>query len=429
MNITLPYSILTLLPYSENSELLNKHQKLDDLYFIKSVVDMGISALDNFTNENLTLFDPQVGENLCQIRACKTIELAKKYSKSPLLKDELSKTVNVFREYKNKLAAVIVRWEDLISHVSSYNKSLDAREHIDTFLNRHELYLELSEDIVYIISSYFLTHFSIRDNGIPSAMNLNFISRELHISKYRAKRLTHRYQVILCKLGCDFIIEIAGNLPSESGYSVMLPHLYRLSDENRAVLPCYITSEVIFHHNIQEQIPVLFIVNRVNHLDPMTGDCIYFTLMGKKNEFGYTLISPSEHLSQFCMVVFGEAQLDKSDLNYSVREYIDLVLTETPLKLILANTASHPQYSGKQLAEFRENPYSILNSVEEEAHNIRHHAETLINMQQFANQFGCTKERPTTFLLKHIYASSIKIEISELNKKYANRLFHANELV
>jgi hypothetical protein len=428
MNIRQPYSILTLLPYSENSELLNRHQKLDDLYLIKSIVEMSVFALEGFINDNLTLFDAQVGENLCQIRACKTIALANKYSKSLLLKSELLKDANIIKEYKNKLEAVIVQWEDLIGHASSYDKSLDAREHIDIFINRHGLYLDLSEDVVYIISCYFLTHFSIRDEGIPSAMNLNYISRELHISKYRAKRLTHRYQVIICKLGCDFIIEIAGNLPSESGYSAMLPHLYRLSDENRTVLPCYITSEVIFNHNIKENVPVLFIVNQIDHLERMAGDCIYFTLLGNKNEFGYTLVSPLDYLSQFCMVVYGEVQLDKSDLNNSVRHYIDFVLTETPLKLILANTASHPQYSGKLLAEFKENSYLILGS-ENELNYKNYHEEKLINMQQFARKNGCSKDRPTTFLLKYVYATRTKDEFNKLNEQYAGRLFNASELI
>lgn len=428
MNISQPYSILTLLPYSESSELLNKHQKLDDLYFIKSVVEMSVFALEGFINENLTLFDAQVGENLCQIRACKTLALANKYSKSLSLKSEILKDVNIINEYKHKLEAVIVQWEDLISHSSSYNKNLDAREHINTFINRHGLHLDLREDVVYIISCYFLTHFSIRDAGIPSSINLNFISRELHISKYRAKRLTHRYQVILCKLGCDFIIEIARNLPSDSGCFALLPHLYRLSDENRTVLPCFITSEVIFHHNIKENVPVLFIVNRVNPLDAMDRDCIYFMLLGNKNGLGYILVSPLDYLSQFCMVVFGEVQLNKSDPNNSVRHYMDTVLTETPLKLILANTASHPQYSGKLLAEFKENPYLIL-GTEEELNYKNYHEKKLINMQQYAVKIGCTKDKPTTFLLKHVYASRTKDEIKKLNEQYTDRLFNASELI
>ena len=72
------YTLLSLLPYAPNAELLSKHQKIDDLYFIKSVIDFSLTALEAFLLGHLAHFDAQVGENLCQIRAYKVIQLAKK---------------------------------------------------------------------------------------------------------------------------------------------------------------------------------------------------------------------------------------------------------------------------------------------------------------------------------------------------------------
>lgn len=422
MKLIEKYNILSLLPYSEESQLINKHQKLDDLYFIKSVTDISLMALENFIEGNLTLFDAQVGENLCQIRAYKILYLGSKYLISNQSKALLSKEISIFKKYKNNLEEVIIEWESVIANAFSYNKNLDGREFINNFLDRHNLHLDLSEDVVFIISCFFLTHFSIRDNGIPAAINLNFISRELHISKYRSKRLTHKYQLIVCQLGCDFVIKIADDLPLEQGYSTVLSKLYQISDEDRVVLPCYIASEVVFHHAISKKKPVIFIINRINS----NGDIdavIYFTLIGHDSGLGFSLVSGDAHLEQYCIVVFGVVYLSE-DNRYSLNNYINRIVTETPLKLILANTASHPQYSGKRLEKFKVNPFLII--TDSSGQEVKSYYEgKLLNMQIFAMHNGCSKENPTTFLLKHVYASTVANEINRLEKTYRGHVHSA----
>jgi len=420
------YNIMSLLPYTEDSELINKAQKLNDLYFIKSVVDVALMALDGFIEENLTLFDAQIGENLCQIRAYKNLHLGLKYLTSHHSKEKIFTEIDRIKTYKKHLEDVIIQWEEAITHSFSYNKSLDGREYLGHFLDRHHLNLDLNEDAIFIITCFFLTHFSIRHDGLPIAINLNFISRELHISKYRSKRLTHKYQLLVCQLGCDFVLQIASDLSPAFGYQKMLSKLYQISDEDRAVLPCYLASEVILHHAISKKNPILFIINRVNRNGDIH-DVIYFTLVGQGSEFNLILVPVNDYLSQHCLVVFGVMSIN-DDGNDSITSYIDLVLRETPLKLILANTASHPQYSGKCLEEFRVNPFLLI--TDEPEQNIKNiYEKKLLDLQHFATTKGCSKDNQTTFFLKHVYASTLANEINRLKKIHGNCVYDAHKII
>ncbi|BCA94852.1 hypothetical protein TUM19329_12130 [Legionella antarctica] len=422
------HNILSLLPYSDNAQLINKHQKLGDLYFIKSIVDFSISALELFMAGSLASFDAQVGENLCQIRAYKILNLAKKWLYSTPLKTQFSHEIELFRNYKVQLEHIIFDWENEIKHSKTYNKNLDGREDINDFFARHQLLIPLSNDFIFIIACYFLTHFNIRENKIPVAINLEYISREFHISKYKSKRLTHKYQQLICSLGCNFIIKIAHDLPKEQGYTDLLPALFQISDEDRAVLPCYIVSDIIFHHSTKEQLPVLFIVHQLTDQNRQENSVIYFLLTSTENHSALILVPSKQYLPKHCMVVSGDISYPQNTPIESPKEYIERVLCETPLKLILANTASHPQYSGKRLESFRENPFQLINP-DDNLEGKKLHENKLLLMQQFALHSGCSRQNPSLFFLRHIYASSVQDEISQLEKIYVGSVFDAYQVI
>ncbi len=163
-----PCSLLYLLPYTGQSQLVSKKQKLDDLYFIQTVVGFTIVALETFLSGDLVAFDAQVGENLCQIRAYKTLLLAREYLDSDTKKSELLQKINQIKLHQTKLSQTICDWENAIYKAKSYCKNLDGHESIEHFLKRHDLYFYLDEDDVFLASCFFLTHFNIRDDNIPS---------------------------------------------------------------------------------------------------------------------------------------------------------------------------------------------------------------------------------------------------------------------
>ena len=92
----------------------------------------------------------------------------------------------------------------------------------------------------------------------------------------------------------------------------------------------------------------------------------------------------------------------------------------------------HPQYSGKKLYEYRENPYLLISSNENSS-ELRIHQENLKNMREFALKIGCSQENPATFFLRHIYASQLKHELNQLKQNSqsyeAYKLLQDKELV
>src|SRR3990167_10329771 len=313
-------SILFLLPYSEDSELTNKHQKLDDLLFIKAVVNFSIISLNQFVSGLLSAFDAQVGENLCQIRAYKILQLGQKWLSSTEKKNIFLDKINMLICYKEKLNHVIHDFKHAIDHSFEYNKDLDDVEHIDFFLERNKIFLELDADIIFIVACGFLTHFNIRREKIPVAIDLRLISKEFGVSRYRSKRLAHKYQIIVTKFGCDFILKLSKDFLPDPGYLNVLPALYKVSDEDRVVLPCYIASEVIFLHAIKKGIPILFIV-KIKIEEEIRG-AIYFILKGNE-QGGFSLELHESYLSQFCIVVSGEAESIYSLSAESLKKYTD----------------------------------------------------------------------------------------------------------
>ncbi len=72
---------LMLLPQHRDSLLINKSQKANALTVAGHLTRLAVEAIEAFINCRLSLFDAQVGENLCQIRAYKIQTISLKYRK------------------------------------------------------------------------------------------------------------------------------------------------------------------------------------------------------------------------------------------------------------------------------------------------------------------------------------------------------------
>ncbi|MBA2657122.1 MAG: hypothetical protein H0U70_09090 [Tatlockia sp.] len=412
------FTILSLIFYMENAQLISKKQKMDNLYLTLKIVDLSIIALNFFLKENLVAFDAQVGENLCQIRAYRILNLAKKWLHKLLMKHEFQKQIDKLIKYRAHLQNVVAEWEQAIQLSKCFNKNLDGIENIADFFARHDLAFDLNEEMVFIIACYFLTRFNIRVDNIPVAINLKQIADELTISKHKAKRLSHHYQQLICQLGCEFIMQIASELPSKYSHMEILPSLYKIADENRTVLPCHIVSEILFNHAIQEKVPVLLKVTRFCPTRTTPYDTILFLLLGdKENKNQFSLIPCNLNFPRNCLVVSGEAHDPEGNTRETTKNYITRFLKETPLKLILANTAIHPQYSGKRLEAFKDNPFIAI-LADSKLASCEKLEKNLALMRRFAFNTGCSQQTPTTFLLRHVYANILENELNDLSSTH-----------
>lgn len=392
-----PYSIIHLLPYSENRVLNDRNQKKTEMQLLQTIILVSILALKHFLKGNLTEFDAQVGENLCQIRAYKNIKVAKQWLDSEEKSKHLIGLMHKFSNYYKTLKQFILKWDLLIKQTKHYDAALDKSETIQEFLNKNELNFDLPEDIVYLIACFFLTYFSIRVENIPLAIDFKKIALKFNVSKHRAERLTHRYQLIVSKLGCDFILNLASELPFKEKYSRLLPTLYQLSDVDRTVLPCYLVSEIIFAHCLNEKIPVLILFNRIQVEQK---EIVYFLLDGEQY-ITFTEDKP-------CLVILG----DNLSTKKSSKDYLNYLNDLNPIELILANTATHPQYAGNRLSALSDNPFlSLFDKKDEDALFFSNRLEML---KELADKVGCSKQFPLEFFLRHIYASYLSVEFNRL---------------
>ncbi len=392
-----PYSIIHLLPYSESRVLNDRNQKKSEIQLIKTIILVSITALKHFLKGDLSEFDAQVGENLCQIRAYKNIKVAQLWLESEKKSRDLTQLIQQLKTYYKKIKQFIVEWGLLIKQTKHYDAELDKSETIRFFLLKNDLNLDLPEDIVYLISCFFLTYFSVRVENIPLAIDFKRIALKFNVSKHRAERLTHRFQLIASKLGCDFILNIASELPLKKRYSNVLPTLYLLSDVDRTVLPCCLVSEIILAHCINKKIPVLILFNRVQ-LE--TKELIYFLLEGE-DYITFTEDKP-------CLVILG----DNLSTKKTSEDYINYLNDINPIELILANTATHPQYAGNRLSSLSNNPFlSLFDKSNDDA---TFFSNRLITLKELASKFGCSKQFPLAFFLRHIYSSKLSVEFNKL---------------
>ncbi len=427
INFDEDFNTLSLLPFLESSRVVNKAQKDKLLHLLNSIIAIAIVGLEAFMGENLMEFDAQVGENLCQVRAYKIITLSKKWLCTPSARQALLMELDKLLAFKKQVEKIISNWEADMSLAFQYEKNLDTAEYVKIFLKRHGLFITLNEDVVYLAACYFLSSFSVRNNNILYSISLSRIANELGISKYQAKRLVHKYQLIVCKLGCDFIKHIAHSLPRYKDYGDIFSVLTIKADDERMVLPCYMISKILFSHATINDTPIFLSVHRVQENNPDIFDVIYFLIIEKEKK--QVIVAPYlYHLLDFCIAIEAEVHYPSLKEIESASKYLDRLLKIDPINALLANTAMHPQYSGERLESLKDNPYSLL--VRPGFKKEKDYQEQSLNsMRQFAEEHGCCKKIASTLFMRHVYASKVRDQVHHLHSRYEGKVYDAYYLL
>lgn len=307
------FSTLSLMPLSSESPLLCKTQKSQFLTLLNTIIERVLMGLNEFKKGNFTQFDAQIGENLCQVRAYHITFLAQKYGATWTVSPTFQSMVNSLESYQTKLKKVLNEWNTAMHHSSQYDKNLDAKEQVSSFMERFSLLMPLHPDILCLAACYFLAQFSTKSNGILQSISLDNITTELLISKSQAKKLVNCYQNLIGQLGFHFINTLIDELPQCAHYKKLLPELLKNSDDSRIVLPCFVVSEIIFHHALKTQTPILLSVKRINSISSKDKDeVIYFLISG--NQINQPVaVDVSDYLDRASIII--EAEVDYSLIN------------------------------------------------------------------------------------------------------------------
>lgn len=230
------FSNLSLLPHDASIVVKDITKKLRYIQLMRELLKEFKEALYYFENKELSRFDAQVGETLCQIRAYKIYSLSVALlpdfkSSLLLLKETLDRIINKLDLYECDYQIFFKTPKKERPYYTDSSITLT-----DFFLSMDCLF-NLSEDAFFLFLSYFLCKYHVLSHeNIPMAINFIAISERLTLSIGYSKKLGQFYQKMLSELSCNYIFQLLDELPDKSNLKLILPWLFRKSDEGRVVV-------------------------------------------------------------------------------------------------------------------------------------------------------------------------------------------------
>lgn len=396
---------MNLCPHESNILIKDITQKIDHISLVRVLLGYFNEAIMFFQKRMLSRFDAQVGENLCQIRAYKVYQL----SQSKTFHDKLITTQN---NLKRSIKILISNEQDY-QHWLKRNKAdrpnnIQEPLYLSDFFEKMEVRITFEEDMFFLFLSYFLCKYCIVDEeNIPFTMDYQRIQKDLNLSRSFSKRLVHYYQKHLSILSCDFIFKLLSDIKEYAKLNSVLRMLHKKAGEGRMVLPCFLVTKIILQHMIQKEVSILLVCNLKIGLRK---ELVTYMFQGNKltNNFELSIFNSANNI----LVFYGE---HKQPQDGNKEKFLEEILEIGFKEIIFYNNAAHPQFSGQMLLDFRDNPFHQLlreykkgsiNLSAAEMELIKELSNTIYNYKHNAIQFGCIKDRPRLFLLKHIFCDT-----------------------
>jgi hypothetical protein len=372
-------------------------------------------AIQAFSERKLEKFDAQVGENLCQIRAYQIYLLAEheEYSikEASMASDKLG--IELALATCRKL---IHFYENLsVNGLKEEKKPYYFHLPLKNFLWESELLLTFSGEVFFLFQAHFLARFSkLDENNIPQTIDFSRLMQHMNCSKHLAKRSIHFMQKSLAQISSNFIFNLLAPLHLSNIKDILL-NLYKIADEGRLVLPCYESAKLLLTHMIQQDCLIWMVaknlLNNENHM-------MLFKPDAAKKQYEICTENVTNYANAVCVVIEGVTSHIPLTAS-SLTSYLKKVGVE---HILLANMAAHPQYTGKVLFHFKDNPYqSLLAEVRASPErfsfsfdNIKVRETELKKMQEEAVVGGFCLANMSGLLIKHIYCSTVLAELKKL---------------
>lgn len=392
LNNNLP--LVQLLPQSPQTLIANNKQGMDLLVLYQYFLEQSIQVFEYILNDEWWAFDPQVGENQCQIRAYQIFLLSQN------LREEKKEIRTKYKEAKSLYIDLIILKNQYNNDKKNY---FSPKITLDTFLMNKNLVFIIHEPFFYLIQCRFLTIFGEKDaNDMYMSMNYDKIGRELNISKTISRKIVHKFQSYVSKKSCEFVLFLLNRMNGLMRLKGVISLLYQHDEEGRAVLPLYFTTLILMQDFIENSGSLIIDVKDSwsNHKK------YYFRVMNNKFFYG-SAIDSSE--TENCIVLKSKTHLDliqkEAFFIQSISNHFKLIL--------LSNEAAHPQYPGKRLQNKKSNPFHklVIDDVKLLT-KIQHLNCHFIKMQKMAEILGCSQSNPSLLFIEHIFCSTLKKEMS-----------------
>ncbi len=409
---------IDLLPYKPSIILTCKHTKKRVLQLAYKLLAEVIESIDDFYRaRNFSCFDPHVGENLCQIRACQFFALLQDYESNQfIVKQSYSKERQLCK-------AKLLTLEELSQQEASNNEPIN----IVDFLESFKLNISLSETTAFLTISHFLTKFRIFNEHENTVIDYSSLIGDWQISKNLARRMVHEYQKYISETSSKFV---AAKLPGCQQLDID-PDILRLlnfrDDDGRYTSPNFLATAILLDYLIKFKVSIfLSIRSDAGH------EIIGLLFEVNKKSSGYVLSEvngKSKHLPCIVMSAITKTSIRSQVDKAHFRQYL---LNVGLIKTIMLNMAGHPQYSGKKLRPMANNPFIPLIS----SGNTKISSNAILLSQHFqklktlSTVIGCKQNDYRLLCIRHIYFDNLGNQLNMLkdNKFYSDILSEITEI-
>lgn len=375
-------------------------------------------SIEQFTERNFIKYDALVGENACHIRAFALLNIFHKKNHDHRFQKALQHIISVLARNIRSLST------------TSIEKS-DTQIPVKEFLENNSLLFDLPYNYLfemkYIIDSFLLTTTkeSLPTIGLTLKEKTSFQPvRDWGFAYNRAQYLVHNTQKALSALSCKYILTEALHLP-DTGLKHML-HIKKDS-HGRSFIPQFFTAKVLFFRALHKKNPLLFKVTRHHNLKPIDTLTIMFTT----SEDGSDFTVCNHKLKSNTPVIMVEGVINYESTPESMEMYKERLLSFSILSVLLANFASHPQYSGdlKHLPPPFEEAYTLMEQENLCPQKILMEQRDFEYHKKYATNHGCSLENPNLLFVNHMYldiAENHIVEHSEI-KQANTSLYQVSE--
>lgn len=391
--------LLDLLPYTPDVKIFDNDLKYRLLSIISFVLHELIESIEDFYFKNdWSAFDPHVGENLCQIRACQLLDIYFHIKDDPEVK---AKMLAEIKSYKEKCDSV----EEFLKKENYISKSSDI-ETVQNFLDKLKLNFTISYTVYFLCLSHFLTKFRTFNELENTIIDYPKLLSNLKVSKNIGRRMIHEYQKQLSDYSYDYV-EKSALLKGENFN--LLKALKKIDDDGRSTLPCYIVMNVLLDNLKSRKNNILFVVRHEKNIKKR-----FTTLLYIYNEIAKCYIfcaKPTEKfLKEPCFIIHGIQDGFTVNTDNYILKFNDVAI-ET---IIMGNMATHPQYSGKKLAALKCNPFNPI-IISSKNHDLLDASvkmeEQFLLMKSIGTEIGCDAKNPSLLHIRHIFCNRLDREL------------------
>lgn len=387
-------NLYELLPQSETTILTDSTQSASIIkLFIKICKDVIESLKLFYIEKKFDNFDPHVGEAACQIRALLMYYI---YFDT--------KDIYFYSEIIKNMGEKIYFLESILREPNIF-QTYSADKSITKFIEFFELNDKVPTYVIILYLCYVLTKFKQNFNG-ETFINVEHFMIDYEVSKKKTKKFIHYLQNKIAFYSCEFIFHLSNHYQSCVDLKTLLKYFLKQDDDGRDVLPCYFSMKSIIDCIKKKKIEIFVKIN-------LHGKNFISSINLNVNENGQPVLLNQSSCEEDLPCLFIE--VDAITGFYSEEQYLHRLFQYNIHELILNYMAAHPQYSGKKLASFANDPLDSSNNSKPSNIDLTLISREFLNQKFLADERGCSEKNKSTFFIRHIYCENI----ANLLKKHA----------